>query len=642
MTTVDKRPLYPTNEIGRRGRHRREPRGRASSRPATPAGRPGLARLPAVLSWTLRLLFKAAPVLGAVILVLQVVTAGAAGFLLVGLGDVLADADAAAKSGQPLSAVLPEVIPLAVVFTTVALAGLLNTSLTIVLAEKVTWHVSECVLDVAVHAEAIHFDTPDFHDRLTRAQAASSRPTLITQNLLGFVGSTSTLVSLGSVLALLSPALVPMMLLMALPPLVARSRFSGDIHQMVRDFSERDRRRGYLQGLLVSRGSATEVRTYGLTGFLRGKNENLHRQKQHRLHRLLRRAVRRFMISGLASTTMLMGCVVLLAWLVLSGRLPLAAATVGAATMLQFSGALAALVTSANQLYDSALYIADFRDFQQLLPVLRAARARTEGVPAPHDFQTITVEDVTFTYPGAARPALRNVSLSLSRGEVVALVGGNGSGKTTLAKLLGNLYQPQRGRIAWDGQNIADVDPDRLRESVAVLFQDFGRYLFNVAENIGIGRVKDITDRMMIARAARQAGAQSFIRELPDGYHTALGKIFEGGTDLSGGQWQSLALARVFFRAAPLVVLDEPTSAMDPVAEQTLYRGIRDLYAGRTVLLISHRLASIRHADWIYVLDQGSLAEEGTHQQLMDANGVYARLCRIQEETMTTGLTGPR
>lgn len=233
------------------------------------------------------------------------------------------------------------------------------------------------------------------------------------------------------------------------------------------------------------------------------------------------------------------------------------------------------------------------------------------------------------------------VSLTLRRGELIALVGGNGSGKTTLAKLLSNLYQPQQGRIAWDGTDIADVDPDQLRDSVGVLFQDFGRYLLSVAENIGVGRVGDLTDQVMITAAGRRAGVDEFVRELPDGYDTQLGRMFTGGTDLSGGQWQSLALARVFFRAAPLVILDEPTAAMDPVAEQNLYRGIRELYVGRTVLLISHRLTSTRHADRIYVLDQGRLAEEGTHQQLMDHDGVYARLYRIQDETQSTGLTGP-
>ncbi|MDX3732668.1 ABC transporter ATP-binding protein [Streptomyces caniscabiei] len=603
--------------------------------------KPGLARLPAVLGWTLYLLVKAAPVLGVVILALQVISSGAAGYMLVELGDVLVAASAAASAGQPLSSITPTVIPLAAVFITVSLAGLLNGSLMVILSEKVTWYVSERVLDVAVNAEAIHFDTPAFHDRLTRAQAAGGRPALITQNLLAFVGAISTLVSLSGVLTILSPWLLPLLLLMAVPPLLARSLFSRDVHRMTRDFSEPDRRSVYLRNLLISRGSATEVRTYGLTFFLRGKNEDLHRVRQNRLHRLVRTAASRFMINGVLSTAMLVACVVLLAELVLSGRVPLATATVGAATMLQFSGALGMLVLSTNQLYESALYIDDFRDFHQLLPTLRSARARTEGIPAPHDFETVHVDNVSFTYPGASRPALCDVSLELTRGEVIALVGGNGSGKTTLAKLLCNLYQPERGRITWDCTDIAEVDADQLRESVAVLFQDFGRFLFSVTENIGIGRVKDLDDQTMINNAARRAGADTFVQDLSEGYDTQLGSVFTGGTDLSGGQWQSLALARVFFRAAPLVILDEPTAAMDPVAEQTLYRGIRELYVGRTVLLISHRLISTRHADRIYVLDKGQLAEAGTHEELMGMDGVYARLYRIQDETQSTGLTGP-
>jgi ATP-binding cassette subfamily B protein len=222
------------------------------------------------------------------------------------------------------------------------------------------------------------------------------------------------------------------------------------------------------------------------------------------------------------------------------------------------------------------------------------------------------------------------VSLEIGAGEIVALVGENGSGKTTLAKLLCRLYLPERGRVLWDGMDTATVDPDELRRSVAVIFQDFQRYHLPARDNIGLGRHDAADDLDAIRRAARQADADGFVAALPDGYDTMLGPEFTKGTDLSIGQWQRMALARAFFRDAPLVILDEPTAALDPRAEHELFERIRALLAGRTVLLISHRFSSVRAADRIYVMDGGQVAESGTHAELMAAGGQYAELFTLQ------------
>jgi ATP-binding cassette, subfamily B, bacterial len=269
-------------------------------------------------------------------------------------------------------------------------------------------------------------------------------------------------------------------------------------------------------------------------------------------------------------------------------------ASVGAAVatvaIVQLGGQLSSLAFGAGQLYEGSLFLEDHRAFHEMLPEVRRRRPAGE---APAGFQTIEVERVGFTYPDAPAPALDEVSLTIRRGEIVALVGANGSGKSTLAKLLCQLGRPQRGRILWDGIDLAEVDADALREAIALVFHDFAQYFFDAASNIAMGRVARRDDRAGIERAARKAGAHDFVSEVPWGYDTMLGKIFEGGVDLSVGQWQRMALARAFFRDAPLVILDEPTAALDARREHELFASMRALLRDRTVLLISHRFSSV-------------------------------------------------
>jgi ATP-binding cassette, subfamily B, bacterial len=324
-------------------------------------------------------------------------------------------------------------------------------------------------------------------------------------------------------------------------------------------------------------------------------------------------------------------------WLTLSGRVPLSAAGIAVAGVAIVGQRLSMAGYSVGALSESALYIDDYVAFVELLPRVQQSEPHN---PAANSFAEISIDGVSFAYPTAKESALRDVSLNIHAGEIVALVGENGSGKTTLAKLLAGLYRPTSGTITWDGIDIHGMDATQLRTGIAAIFQDFVRFHLRAQDNVGLGRVDAIDDLEAIREAARQADADAFLSTLPNGYDTVLGPEFEGGSDLSIGQWQRVALARAFFRQAQFVILDEPTAALDPRAEHDLFQRIRALLAGRTVLLISHRFSSVRNADRIYVLDNGRVTESGTHEELMRREGSYAELFQLQAAAYLTGSSG--
>ena len=309
--------------------------------------------------------------------------------------------------------------------------------------------------------------------------------------------------------------------------------------------------------------------------------------------------------------------------------------------MQQLTGRLATITAATSKLIESGMFLDDYRDFVTLADAAAAARTETARAPraavrrdAPH----VALDGVTFTYPAAAAPAVREVSLEIRPGETVALVGGNGSGKTTLVKLLAGLYRPDRGRVLWHGEDAAAIPHEEIAEDMTVLFQDYLEYHLTALDNVAFGRAgRDGTLEDVVA-AATQAGANEFLDRLPAGYGTRLGLEFHGGHELSGGQWQRLALARAFYRGGSFLILDEPTASLDPRAERALFEQMRRLAAQRSVLLISHRFSSVRSADRIYVLDDGRIVESGSHDELMAVDGLYAEMFTIQA---TAFLGGP-
>jgi ATP-binding cassette subfamily B protein/ATP-binding cassette subfamily C protein len=285
---------------------------------------------------------------------------------------------------------------------------------------------------------------------------------------------------------------------------------------------------------------------------------------------------------------------------------------------------LATLLYAVNQCYEEGLYFSDYLAFC----ADAASRVRPGGSrPAPRRFGRVAAVKVTFSYPGEDDPALHEVSIEIGRGEVVALVGENGSGKTTLAKIIAGLYQPDSGSVLWDQTAITDIDPEELRGQIAVIAQDHANWPLTARHNITMGRA---ADPGLLAEAAAASGADKVIRDLPHGYDTLLARQFKDGAELSGGQWQRVAVARGFYRSAPLLIMDEPTAALDARAEYALFASVRGHARGRSILIITHRLASVRHADRIYVLHNGHVIEQGGHAGLMALGGQYAELYKLQ------------
>jgi ATP-binding cassette subfamily B protein len=563
---------------------------------------------------------------------LAVVAAVQAALALVQLGLIqrLLREFPAVSDGASVRVLVPEVVAFVIVYAVQSSATLVDNQLRQVLGEEVARHAQSLVARAAASADLLDYERPGFHDRLQRALAnASSRPLQTTFAVVNLASSTFMVVAVMAALLSVAPLLVPLMVVAFAPLWLLLRRLTRLGFEFSLAESEADRRRSYLLWLLTSKELATELRSYQLASEFDRRHDALWDGRLGRLRALTRRRIRLGLLGRLSNSVLLGAILAVLLWMVSSGRADVADAGVAAGALVVLSQRLSSFVGSTATLYECALFLDDMEAFlhdQQRLAATRATGDLAGGLTR------LEARGVTFRYPAGARDALRGVDLHVEPGEMVALVGVNGSGKTTLAKVLAGLLPPSAGCVAWNGADLASVDPDVWRANVAIVFQDFARYLLTLRENVTFGRVTSADGDEATTAAIAAAGASELVAELPQGLDNILGPQFIGGNDLSGGQWQRVALARAFFRDAPVLILDEPSAALDAEAEAALFDRVRVLCEGRAVVVISHRFSTVTRADRIYVLDNGAVIESGTHEQLLAQPAEYARLFHLQAQ----------
>ncbi len=497
------------------------------------------------------------------------------------------------------------------------------------LSQRVTDYMQVILYKKAIEIDLESYENPQHQDILERAKwEAPHRPTQMLNHLTNGGQSAISLLAIAGLLISLHWGLICILLLASIPTIALRFRQSKAMYQWHRHQTETERKANYLGHLLLGNQPAKEIRLFNLGNMLIERFARLKQQLlREKLAIIARQAIPKLIVQVFTSIVTL-GTYGFIIHQTIYGKFQLGDLVLYSQAFQRAQGAIHGAIASLSGLHENNLFLADLFEFLALQPAI-ITPTHPKLVPRPIQ-QGIVFQDVSFQYQSSTRKVIDRVNLTIAPGEIIALVGENGSGKTTLAKLLCRLYDVTDGRITIDGIELPDFSVTDLHCQVGAIFQDYTCYQLTVADNIWLGNIELPLTPARIAEAARQSGADRTIQNLPQGYETLLGKWFKDGQELSGGQWQKIALARAFLRDAQLVVLDEPTSAMDAHAEEEVFQRFRDLMRDRSALLITHRLATVKMADRIYVMHQGQIVESGTHEQLMLLGGRYAHLFETQ------------
>lgn len=496
------------------------------------------------------------------------------------------------------------------------------------MSEKFTLSLSLRVMQQAARVDLASLENPEFSNMMERARLqATDRSAILTTGgqLIQAIFSASSLI-IGCVA--FAPWLPFVVAACALPAFAGETGFAFQAYELARELTPVRRQLDYVRAVGTSLASAGEVKMFGLTNYLRDRFSSLSERQMDQTKSMANKRWGWGILLGILASLGYYGSYCWLVWAAFHKEI-----TVGTLTFL--AGAVAATSTQLQSIFslfsgisEHALYLTDLVEFLAVKP---AIQSRKNALPVPQPLKTgIEFRDVSFRYPGSDRLVLENLNLCIRPGERVALVGENGQGKTTIVKLITRLYEPTEGDILLDGRDLRDYNLDGLRREIGVIFQDFFRYDFSVRENIGAGLADTVTKDEILWDAAQKSRAADLIEGLPSKLDQMLGRRFEGGVDLSGGQWQKIALARAYVRNAQLLILDEPTASLDAAAEAEVFNNFADLTRNRTALLISHRFSTVRMSDRIVVLEDGAIAEDGTHDSLVAQGGIYSRLFDLQ------------
>jgi len=476
------------------------------------------------------------------------------------------------------------------------------------------------------------FENAEFYDKLDRARRQTTNRTVLLSQLFSQVQDAITIAFLAAGLIVFEPWLIGLLVLAVIPAFLAETYFNRRSYSLARSWTPERRELDYLRFVGASDQTAKEIKLFGLADFLTGKFAMLAAQ-YYAVNKKL--AVRRAGWGLLFNTLGDVGyyaAYVVIALRTVAGKLSLGDLTFLAGAFRQLRQLLQRMLSRFSDIAQSALYLQDLFDFLEMKPTIAAPHA-DELLPFPTPIRNgFVFEGVSFRYPESEKYVLRDLNFTLQVGEKLALVGENGAGKTTLVKLLSRLYEPTEGRILLDGHDLRLYDPGALHRAIGVIFQDFVRFQLSASENVAVGDIGRRNDMEEIKDAAHQSLADEVIEKLPLGYDTPLGKRFKDGVELSGGQWQKVALARAYMREAQLLILDEPTAALDARAEYEAFKRFAGLTEGKSAVLISHRFSTVRMADRILVLQHGTIAEIGTHEELLAQQGIYAELFNLQAE----------
>ena len=500
-----------------------------------------------------------------------------------------------------------------------------------VLRSSLSKYVNTKIIEKSIKLDLQFYEDPVFYDNMQNARRRADSSALAIVSAISQVAQQFiTLISLVALLIGFSPWLAVLVILAAVPNFLSNSRFAEMSFRVVSHRAPETRLLNYIESLLTSNETVKEIKLFGLGEALKERFEQLFTEFMDEDNAIARRNTFASLGWGMLTNLAYYGSYI---WVII--RTITKAITLGDMTMFlsvfrQSQRAVMSLLESFSRLYENNLYLDNLLDFLKIEPAL-VSPENGKIAPAPI-LEGIHFQNVSFKYPGSDKYVLRNINLFIKPNESIALVGLNGAGKTTLIKLLTRLYDPTEGQITLDGVDLREYDMQSLHQRFGVIFQDFVRYQFSIKENIGFGQIEELDNMERIEEAASKGGADEVVAPLPEGYETILGRRWNRGHELSGGQWQKIALSRAFMRKAEVLILDEPTSALDAQAEYEIFLRFRELMEGRLAVLISHRFSTVRMADRIVVLENGRILELGSHEELMRHNQVYAHLFNLQAE----------